>query len=176
MGEALRISFPMIQTEGNEKNGRVMNSRKVVSLYHQCVALRERLSRVPDLDYWWEDDNQSTSNIKTTLGPVTSLWQIFRQGIPLVRLYNALDPARQIAVKTDLAEEQRAWAVDSFLDACEKDPKIDDSLYFCPSDLFNDDVVRFMKVSTFPCMLLFTVDESVKRPKRPGLIHLFTGL
>jgi hypothetical protein len=155
------------ETEGKEKSGRTVNSRRVVSLYHRCAALQERLSRVPDLDHWWEDDNQSASNIKTTLSPDTSLWQIFRQGIPLVRLYNALDPARQIAVKTDLAEEQRAYeVVDSFLDACEKDPKIDDSLYFCPSDLFSDDVIGFTKVSTFSCTLLFTVNESVKQPKR----------
>lgn len=137
------------ETEGKKKIGRTVNSRRVVSLYHRCTVLEARLCRVLDLDHWREDDNQSSSNIKTTLSPVTSLWQIFRQGIPLVRLYNALDPARQIAVKTDLAEEQRAWAVDSFLDACEKDPKIHDSLYFCPSDLFNDDVVGFMKVSLF---------------------------
>jgi len=165
------------ETEGKEKNGRTVNSRRVVSLYHRCAALQERLSRVPDLDHWWENDNQSTSNIKTALDPVTSLWRIFTQGIPLVRLYNSLDPARQIAVKPGLAEGQRAYgAVNSFLDACEKDPKIDDSLYFCPSDLFNGDVVGFAKVSTFSCMLLLTVDGSVKRPKRPELIHLFTGL
>lgn len=155
------------EKKGRTMNGRTMNSRRAVSLYHRCVGLRERLSRVPDLDHWWEDDNQSTSNIKATLDPATSLRQIFRQGIPLVRLYNALDPARQIAVKTDLAGEQRAYgAVDSFLDACEKDPDIDDSLYFCLSDLFGDDIVGFTKVSTFSCTLLFTIDECVKQLKR----------
>ena len=155
------------ETERNEKNGRTMNSRRAVSLYHRCVALRERLSRVPYSDHWWEDGDQRTPNIKTTLDPATSLWRIFRQGIPLVRLYNALDPARQIAVKADLAEGQRAHrAVISFLNACEKDPKIDDSLYFCLSDLFYGGVVGFTKVSTFSCTLLFTVDESVKQPKR----------
>lgn len=156
------------ETEGNEKNGWTMKSRRVVSLYHRCIALQERLSRVPDLDHWWEDDNQSTSNIKTTLDPATSLWQIFRQGIPLVRLYNALDPARQIAVKTDLAEEQRAHrAVDSFLDACEKDPKIDDSLHFCLSDLFSNDVVGFTKVFKLVDHILNLLDQaSVLRPEQ----------
>lgn len=159
------------ETEGMEKNGRTMNSRRVVSLYHRCAALQERLSRVPGLDHWWEDNNQSISNIKTTLGPVTSLWQIFRQGIPLVRLYNALDPARQIAIKPDLAEEQRAWAVDSFLDACEKDPKIDDFLYFCPNDLFNDDVVGFKKVFKLVDHILNLLDQaSVLRPEHVNVI------
>lgn len=155
------------ETEGSEENGRMMNSRRVVSLYHRCVALQERLSRVPDLDHWREDDNQSNSNIKTTLGPATSLWQIFRQGIPLVKLYNALDPARQIAVKTDLAEEQKAYgAVDSFLNACEKDPKIDGSLYFRLSDLFSDDVVGFTKVFKLVDHILDLLDQAgVLRPE-----------
>ena len=72
------------------------------SLYQQCSQLRTRLLRVHDFGPYFAIN--ASGEIRTSVDPVTQLWDCFALGVPLVFLHNLLPNVNQITnVDTDPA-------------------------------------------------------------------------
>ncbi|EMD37491.1 hypothetical protein CERSUDRAFT_114133 [Gelatoporia subvermispora B] len=71
------------------------------SLYQQCSALRNRLTRVHGFNDWFSLSSSPESSRRST-DPVTQLWDCFILGVPLCFLFNLLpEPYTPINIDTD---------------------------------------------------------------------------
>ena len=128
-------------------NDNVLNrvADKGTSLFQICLSLRQRLLRVPNFEHYLREEEEQADE---DTDPVTLLWRTFRKGYPLVTLYNAHDPARQLEVnQSKVSGQNRAKAaVFKFLEACEIEFKFDRADMFILADLYGDDTTGFVKV------------------------------
>lgn len=112
------------------------------SLYQICIALKQRLACVPDFDTHLETLASGTED-----GPVESLWNLLRTGLPLLTIYNSLQPDTPLEIDPNLAETRKPkLAVFKFVEACLKQLMIPSAESFVISDLMGNDTTGFVKV------------------------------
>jgi len=80
--------------------------------------------------------------------PVSSLWQCFRTGLPLLTIYNASDPeGGELTVKTSVPEKIGKEAAFKFIKACHHEMKIPMEDIFSIIELYSDNTTGFVKVT-----------------------------
>ncbi|KAI1760478.1 Pleckstrin homology domain-containing protein [Hypoxylon sp. FL1150] len=131
-------------------NGNVMPTANIInqradasrSLYQICIALKQRLACVPDFDTHLE----TLAAFGSEEGPVESLWNLLRTGLPLLTLYNSLQPDTPIEMDPEVAKAKPKLAVFKFLEACMKEKIIPSEGSLMISDLMGNDTTGFVKV------------------------------
>lgn len=84
-------------------------------------------------------------------GPVESLWNLLRTGLPLLTIYNCLQPENPLEVDPNASEARKPkLAVFKFVEACLKQLKIPPSESFVINDLLGNDTTGFVKVCPTP--------------------------
>ena len=127
----------------NRKGG--LNS----SLYQTCLALRRRLTEVPGFETFLnamdiEEEQESGDHSD----PVTSMWNMLRQGYPLMTIYNALQPRVPLEVNSSRVTEAKLGkaATFKFLQACLEELSFPPGECFLITDLYGHDTNGFVKV------------------------------
>ncbi|KAI0010533.1 hypothetical protein F4779DRAFT_627111 [Xylariaceae sp. FL0662B] len=117
------------------------------SLYQICVALKQRLARVPGFEVHMETlERQAASDDEG--GPVESLWNLLRTGLPLLTVYNCLQPEKPLEIDPNANEARRSkLAIFKFVEACMKQLTIPASESFVINDLTGNDTTGFVKVT-----------------------------
>lgn len=121
------------------------------SLYQICVNLRQRLHQVPDFDTYLTDSDDEDQG--EDMDPVSSLWRCLRKGLPLVTIYNALQPPELLQVDETMSDEKAKrskFATFKFLEKClakDGEIRLKSTDCFSLQDLFGDDTTGFVKVS-----------------------------
>ena len=118
------------------------------SLYQSCVALRRRLSEVPGLTVYLEDMDREEQESADETDIVTIMWNMLRQGYPLMALYNALQPRIPLEVNNSSIAESKLGkaATFKFLQACMNDLRFHSADVFLITDLYGKDTAGFVKV------------------------------
>lgn len=133
-------------------NGNVVPTTNIInqkadasrSLYQICIALKQRLARVPGFETHLETLAAPGSDED---GPVESLWNLLRTGLPLLTVYNSLQPEILLEIDPSANENKRSkLAVFKFVEACLKRLEIPPSESFVISDLMGNDTTGFVKV------------------------------
>lgn len=134
-----------VQATNNILNQKADSSR---SLYQICVSLRQRLAQVPGFDVHLLDSDDEDVN-DSNIDPMVSLWRCLRKGVPLMTIYNSLQPAEPLRIDEATVPEAKRpkIAAFKFVQACLKDLAIPPGECFVISDLFGEDTTGFVKVS-----------------------------
>lgn len=124
----------------------IINVREGESLYQICIKLRRRLAEVPGFHKYLEEMEQREEEGSD---PVSSLWQCFRTGLPLLAIYNASQPEEgELKVKqSQVPEKIGKEATYLFTKACNQKMNIPQSEIFTITDLFSDNTTGFVKVT-----------------------------
>ena len=124
----------------------IINVREGESLYQISRKLRRRLSGVPGFQQWLDDMEKREEEGSD---PVSSLWQCFRTGLPLLAIYNASQPDEgELRVKqSQIPEKVGKEAAYLFTKACKQRMNIPDTEIFTLTDLFSDNTTGFVKVT-----------------------------
>ncbi|KAI1454732.1 hypothetical protein F4805DRAFT_469131 [Annulohypoxylon moriforme] len=132
-------------------NGNVVPTTNIInqkadasrSLYQICIALKQRLARVPNFEAHFE----SFSVPSDEDGPVESLWNLLRTGLPLLTVYNCLQPEVPLEIDPSAIGNKRTkLAIFKFVEACMKQLELPPSQSFVISDLTGNDTTGFVKV------------------------------
>lgn len=145
MTSAATVVTPMngVMATANIINQRADASR---SLYQICMALKQRLAKVPGFEGYLEVIERDA--LSSDYNPVESLWDVLRTGEPLLTIYNSFKPTVPIdpaSLPQDLARRPKA-ATFKFIDACLRQIQIPAAECFIVSDLMNTDTTGFVKV------------------------------
>lgn len=120
------------------------------SLYQICVALKQRLAQVPNFEVYLQELEHLERDV-TSGDPVEGLWQMFRSGLPLLAIYNSLQPAEPLVLAQndmEASDMKRAKiAAFKFIRACLSDLSIPAPECFVIADLIGTDTTGFVKVS-----------------------------
>ncbi|RMZ87103.1 hypothetical protein DV736_g5675, partial [Chaetothyriales sp. CBS 134916] len=82
----------------------IINVRDGEGLYRQCIKLRRRLSGVPGFRQYIDEMEEREAE---GADPVSSLWQCFRSGLPLLAIYNASNPEEgDLSINMDMPEKK----------------------------------------------------------------------
>ena len=123
----------------------IINARDGESLYRQCIKLRRRLSSVPGFRPYIDEMEQREAD---GADPVSSLWQCFRSGMPLLTIYNASNPEEgDLRINTNLPEKK--WGKEAsflFIKSCMQQMSIPAQDTFSVSELYSDNTTGFIKV------------------------------
>jgi cell division control protein 24 len=159
-----------VQATNNIINQRADASR---SLYQICVNLRQRLAQVPGFDAHLNDSDDEDEG--EDMDPVSSLWRCLRKGIPLITIYNALQPTKLLQVDEKMPEAKRPKAAAfKFVAACMKDLNLPPGECFALTDLFGDDTTGFVKVC--PNSLSDSGKYYCARCTGKPIIHLYNSV
>lgn len=128
-----------------DKNN-IINVRDGESLYQICIKLRRRLSGVPGFrPYLEEMDEREADGL---VDPVSSLWQCFRSGLPLLTIYNASNPEEgDLTVDPSRPERVGKEAAFLFIKSCMQQMNIPAADTFTLTDLYSDNTTGFVKVT-----------------------------
>ncbi|OTB03475.1 hypothetical protein M426DRAFT_12621 [Hypoxylon sp. CI-4A] len=130
------------------------------SLYQICIALKQRLARVPN----FETHLEALEANRGDDGPVESLWNLLRTGLPLLTIYNTLQPESQLEIDPTANDTKRSkLAIFKFVEACMKQLKFPPSESFVISDLMGNDTTGFVKVTQ-------VVNRVLDRAEQQGLL------
>lgn len=123
----------------------IINVRDGESLYQICIKLRRRLSGVPGFRPYLEEMEEREAEGSD---PVSSLWQCFRSGLPLLTIYNASNPEEgDLRVDTKRPERVGKEAAFLFIKACMQQMEIPAADTFTVTDLYSDNTTGFVKVT-----------------------------
>ncbi|KAF2434637.1 hypothetical protein EJ08DRAFT_474127 [Tothia fuscella] len=130
-------------------NNNVLNQRadKDTSLFQICLNLRERLRGIPECNDALVQEEEDGAAHNEEPDPVTLIWRTFRQGEPLMAIYNALSPAILLRVGPEKKTKRDQAAAFAFLNACIKELKFEPQDCFFLTDLYGDDTTGFVKVT-----------------------------
>ncbi|TAQ85287.1 hypothetical protein B7494_g6381 [Chlorociboria aeruginascens] len=143
-----------VQATNNIINQRADASR---SLYQICVNLRQRLAQVPGFDAHLNDSDDSDEE---DMDPVSSLWRCLRKGVPLLTIYNGIQPPELLRIDEKIPPAKRPKiAAFKFVEACLKGLEIPPGECFALSDLFGDDTTGFVKVTQVINIVLDVADQ-----------------
>ncbi|EXJ68659.1 uncharacterized protein A1O5_08453 [Cladophialophora psammophila CBS 110553] len=128
-----------------DKNN-IINVRDGESLYQICIKLRRRLSGVPGFRPYLEEMEEREADGSTD--PVSSLWQCFRSGLPLLTIYNASNPEEgDLTVDTSRPDRVGKEAAFLFIKSCMQQMNIPAADTFTVTDLYSDNTTGFVKVT-----------------------------
>lgn len=132
-------SAPMV-----DKNN-IINARDGESLFQICIKLRRRLSGVPGFQPYLDEMEERESE---GVDPVSSLWQCFRSGLPLLTIYNASEPeGGELKVDSKRPDKVGKEAAFLFIKACMQQMNIPPSDTFTVTELYSDNTTGFVKVT-----------------------------
>lgn len=151
LGSAVTMVAPM--------NGQVVANNNIInqtadasrSLYQKCMALQRRLALVPGFEGYMQELEEMTSN--PDLGPVGALWKLLRTGLPLLAIYNALQPPVPLSIDVrpgDSDAKKAKIAIMKFVTECKG--ILSTSECFIVNDVLGEDTTGFVKVRR--CRLL----------------------
>ena len=81
------------------------------------------------------------------MDPVSSLWRCLRKGVPLMTIYNVLQPVEPLRIEDSMPESRKPKAAAfKFVKMCLEELRIPPGDCFTISDLFGDDTTGFVKV------------------------------
>ncbi|CEG64049.1 hypothetical protein RMATCC62417_01093 [Rhizopus microsporus] len=124
------------------------------SLYHTCRSVLEKLSLVPNMEYYID----YTTDDDTT--PLNKLWAICRRGFPLAALFNALDPQEPLSVDPSCTQVNECKkSIYHFIVACRNQLGIHEDDLFTLSDLYKDNTNGFVKVVNTIDIILQMLEE-----------------
>ncbi|KAH8157744.1 hypothetical protein CIB48_g10495 [Xylaria polymorpha] len=136
-------------TNGVVATANIINQRADASrsLYQICMALKQRLAKVPGFQGYL--NVVESDALSSEYNPVESLWGLLRSGDPLLTIYNSIKPdiplnPNDIATQ-DPGRRPKA-ATFKFIDACLRQLQIPAGECFIVSDLMNEDTTGFVKV------------------------------
>ena len=148
-----RAQYPAFsQTPGPQDQARnnIMNRKadSNSSLCQICMNLKRRLAKVPGFDEFIADMEQDEQNENESPDPVTVMWNMLRQGFPLLTIYNALGPAVPLEVDQSGINETKLGkkVTFKFLEACLKNLHFSPEELFLITDLYGSDTTGFVKV------------------------------
>ncbi len=120
-----------------------------LSLYHICLNMRKRLITVPGFKQHIAEMEEEEAEADDSTEPVTSMWNCFRRGHPLMTVYNALQPKVPLHIDPSKITESKYGkaATFKFLQACLTDLAFPPSECFLITDLYEGDTTGFVKVS-----------------------------
>ena len=140
------------------------------SLYQICLDLKKRLMQVPHFEPYILDMEQEEQLGSDKTDPVTLMWNMLRQGIPLLTILNA-QRAVPLTVDSSTAPDKIGKkATFKFLEACLHELKFPSSECFIITDLYGSDTTGFVKVSLLPQPPL----GNYSRFSRSGLTYRFS--
>ena len=117
------------------------------SLYQICLDLKKRLMQVPHFEPYILDMEQEEQLGSDKTDPVTLMWNMLRQGVPLLTILNA-QRAMPLTVDSSTAQDKIGKkATFKFLEACLHELKFPSSECFIITDLYGSDTTGFVKVS-----------------------------
>ena len=117
------------------------------SLYRGSLALKRRLAEVPGFDRYLIEMDLLERESDDETDPVTSMWNLLRRGIPLMAIYNALQPRVPLQISSMVNEAKVGKvATFKFLEACLEELKFPASECFLITDLYGEDTTGFVKV------------------------------
>ncbi|KAI0205595.1 Rho guanyl nucleotide exchange factor [Astrocystis sublimbata] len=134
---------PVVAT-ANIINQRADASR---SLYQICMALKQRLAKVPEFEGFLEALDRDA--LSSEYNPVESLWGMLRSGDPLLIIFNSIKPdvvLNPSDIKAQDPARRPKAAIFKFIDACLRQLQIPPGECFIVSDLINSDTTGFVKV------------------------------
>ncbi|ORE23420.1 RhoGEF-domain-containing protein [Rhizopus microsporus] len=129
------------------------------SLYHNCRSVLDKLSLIDGMTEYLDKQADTTD-------PLSKLTAICRQGFPLCKLYNALNPTEPLSVETDPnlnARNSCKANVYHFIVACRDKLLFPEEDMFTISDLYQDDTNGFVKV-------VHTINKLLQLLEERGLI------
>ena len=140
------------------------------SLYQSCVTLRRRLSEVPGFTPFLEDMALEEQDDENETDIVTIMWNMLRQGYPLMTLYNALRPRVPLTVdQASYGESKIAKAATfKFLSGCMQELRFPVGECFLISDLYGKDTAGFLKVLKVVDRVLDILEDRKLLLKRHG--------
>ena len=136
---------PQDQTKNNIMNRKADSNS---SLYQICMNLKRRLAKVPGFDEFIAEMEQDEQNGDESPDPVTLMWNMLRQGHPLITIYNALEPKVLLEVDQSGNNETKIGKKGTFkfLEACIKTLHFPPEELFLITDLYGSDTTGFVKV------------------------------
>lgn len=118
------------------------------SLFQICMALRQRLAKVPGFDEYNEQLERDAA-AGGDYDPVESLWRLLRMGVPLLVIYNSVQPEVPLSIEDSVAEAKRPkLAVFKFVQATMKDARMRSSDSLVINDLLGENTTGFVKFLT----------------------------
>ncbi|KAF7558011.1 hypothetical protein G7Z17_g319 [Cylindrodendrum hubeiense] len=110
------------------------------SVHQICVSLKQRLTQVPGFHQFIEQLDE--------VDLINSLRNLFREGYPLLTIYNSLHPSKELRVQdyTATEAEKSEIAIFQFIQACREELNVPPSDRFVIADLVGNDTSRFVKV------------------------------
>jgi cell division control protein 24 len=131
-----------------QANNNVLNKRadKDEGIFQICLNLRRRLRGIPECDDALNQEEEDARMHTEEADPVTLIWRTFRQGEPLMAIYNALDPAVPLSVDPNKRTKRDQAATFQFINACIKQLQFPAHEMFMVTDLYGDDTTGFVKV------------------------------
>lgn len=139
----------------NSNGGNITASNNIInqvadaskSLYQICLSLKRRLQQVPGFEVHMREMEEENRRADGMIDPVTSIWNCFRKGFPLMTIYNALVPHKPLHLDTsNMPEAKKAKAAAfKFVQACLIDLNMAEQC-FQIRDLYGDDTTGFVKV------------------------------
>ncbi|KAK3293189.1 pleckstrin domain-containing protein [Chaetomium fimeti] len=151
-------SLSTASTIAAQPNGQVVATSNIInqradasrSLYQICVALKQRLAKVPGFEPYMEQLELMAADPDEG-GPVESLWKLLRTGYPLLAIYNALQPETPLQVQAapEASQSKRSKiAILRFVEACKSKLMLPTTDVFIITDLAGNDTTGFVKVTT----------------------------
>ena len=135
-----------------QPDNNIINIRSTphISLYHICLSLRRRLITVPGFQQHIAEMEEEEAEADDATEPVTSMWNCFRRGYPLMTIYNALKPKVPLHIDPSKVAESKYGkaATFKFLQACLTDLAFPPNECFLITDLYGGDTTGFVKVGT----------------------------
>ncbi|KAB5585095.1 CDC24 calponin [Coniochaeta sp. 2T2.1] len=138
-------------------NGQVMATSNIInqkadasrSLYQICVALKQRLTQVPGFEVYLEQMEAWAAELEEG-GPVESLWRLLRTGVPLLTIFNCLQPEKPLkdTAPVNANPEKRAKInILGFVGACttQLNPPPPESMSIIINDIIGTDTTGFLK-------------------------------
>jgi cell division control protein 24 len=140
-----------------QANNNVLNRRadKDEGIFQICLNLRRRLRGIPECDDALNQEEEDARMHTEEADPVTLIWRTFRQGEPLMAIYNAMEPAVPLSVDPNKRTKRDQAATFQFINACIKQLNFPAHEMFMVTDLYGDDTTGFVKVGTPPLLMAY---------------------
>ena len=144
-----RTASSVSGVDGIQAMQNIMNSTAgdYSSIYQSCLRLKRKLCNVPGMEPFLNDMDYEDQENPDDSDIVTSLWNMFRRGHPLLVLYNALQPREPLSIPLNTPDGKIPKAATfKFLQACMTGLRMPSSDVFIISDLYGRDTTGFLKV------------------------------
>lgn len=122
-------------------DGSSLEIAECVPMDQRSVRILQRLLFIPGFQEYLQIKETSTYQ---SIGPFSFLWLTFRQGHPLITLYNATDP--KFPLKLDKSKSSEQTNTVEFIKAALNNPRFTDTKIFTVNDLHSYNSIGFVKV------------------------------